>query len=69
MKCLRETAEGTAHDELADYIENGAVESKNDKISFDDTEPDSEIKRGTGRGNIKHEMFTCMGTKKEGGGG
>ena len=48
VKCLRETAEGTAHDELADFIENGAVESK---TSPNNAEPDSEIKQGAAKGN------------------
>lgn len=53
VKCLRETAVGTAHDELADFIENGAEESENDKMSSDDTQPDhGETKWEIGKGNI-----------------
>ena len=51
VKCLREAAEGTAHDELADFIEKSAVESKNDKMSSSNTEPDSENKQGAGKGD------------------
>jgi hypothetical protein len=62
VKCLRETAEGTAHDELADFIENSAVESKKDKMSPNSTEPDSE---GTAKGNMHDHSCGLQGLPKE----
>ena len=64
VKCLRESStEGTAHDELADFIESNAVELKNNQMSSNDTEPVSEINQGAVKGN-KTRLYYYMITRK-----
>ena len=54
VKCLRETGEGsgTAHDELADIIEDRAVELKNSDKTSNSTESDSEVGLEAGKGDM-----------------
>ena len=54
VKCLRQTAEGTAHDELADFIEKSAVDSK---TSPNNAEPDSEIKQGATKAGNNNNYY------------